>query len=150
MNLKEIFLKQLLVYQIIHQIIIPLFIALGKGVSIIEKHYTDTYQRKGVDIDASIDFKKLRDLIEGSIKIFQSLPGRKKNQLKKKKSTMKFAFASVVSIKDIKKNEKFSLKNIWVKRPGNGDFLAERLQYVIGKKAKQNIKKKFTNKKKVY
>ena len=54
-ELKRNFLKRLLVYQIIHQIITA-FAALGKGVSIIEKHYTDTYQRKGVDIDASIDF----------------------------------------------------------------------------------------------
>ena len=37
--------------------------ALGKGASIIEKHYTDKYSRKGVDIAASIDFKKLKDLI---------------------------------------------------------------------------------------
>ncbi len=55
-------------------------------------------------------------------------------------STMKFAFASVVSIKDIKKGEKFSLKNLWVKRPGTGFYLAKDFKKILGKKAINNIK----------
>ena len=54
---------------------------------------------------------------------------------------MKFAFASVVSIKDIKKGEKFSLKNLWVKRPGTGFYLAKDFKKILGKKAVNNIKK---------
>ena len=53
---------------------------------------------------------------------------------------MKFAFASVVSTKKIKKGEKLSLKNIWVKRPGTGDFLAKDLKKLIGKTVKVEIK----------
>ena len=39
--------------------------------------------------------------------------------------TIDFAYASVVSIIDIKKGERFSRENIWVKRPGTGPFYAE-------------------------
>ena len=52
---------------------------------------------------------------------------------------MRFAFASVVSIKKIKKGEKFTKKNIWVKRPGNGYFTAENYFDLLGKKAIRNI-----------
>ena len=37
--------------------------------------------------------------------------------IKQENNTMRFAFASVVSIKEIKKGEKLTHKNIWVKRP---------------------------------
>ena len=60
--------------------------------------------------------------------------------VKEEISTMKFAFASVVSIKDIKKGEKLSYENIWVKRPGTGSFLARDFNKLIGKIAKRNLK----------
>ena len=115
------------------------FAALGLGVSIIEKHYVDKKSRAGVDVPASIDFLQLKELIEGSKEIHKSLPGKKKPE-KEELDTMKFAFASVVSTKKIKKGEKLSLKNIWVKRPGTGDFLAKDLKKLIGKTVKVEIK----------
>lgn len=115
------------------------FAALGLGVSIIEKHYVDKKSRVGVDVPASIDFLQLKELIKGSKEIHKSLPGKKK-PVKQELDTMKFAFASVVSIKKIKKGEKLSLKNIWVKRPGTGDYLAKDLKKLIGKTAKVKIK----------
>jgi len=115
------------------------FAALGLGASIIEKHYIDKKSRIGVDVPASIDFSQLKELIKGSKEIYKSLPGKKK-PVKEELDTMKFAFASVVSIRKIKKGEKLSLKNIWVKRPGTGDFLAKDLKKLIGKTAKVEIK----------
>jgi len=114
------------------------FAAVAKGAKIIEKHYVDRYSRKGVDVAASINFKKLKELIYGSKKIFEALSGNKKPP-KEEKETMKFAFASIVAIKDIKKNERLSLKNIWVKRPGTGDYLAKDLKKLLGKKTKRSI-----------
>ena len=114
--------------------------AIGKGVSIIEKHYTDKYSRKGVDIAASIDFRKLKDLITASKILFKAIPGNKRPP-KEEKNTMKFAFASVVAIKNIKKGEKLTKDNIWVKRPGTGDFKAENFKKLLTKKAKINIEK---------
>ena len=55
------------------------------------------------------------------------------------KITMKFAFASVVSIKKIEKGEKLTKKNIWVKRPGTGYFTAENYFDLLGKKVRRNI-----------
>ena len=56
-------------------------------------------------------------------------------------STANFAYSCVVTIVDIKKGEKFSDNNIWVKRPGIGQIKAERFYDIINKNAKQNIKK---------
>jgi sialic acid synthase SpsE len=114
--------------------------AIAKGAKIIEKHFVDTKKRKGPDISASIDKKQLKDLIISSKKLFLSIPG-KKELLKEEKKTSRFAFASVVSIKNISKGEIFTEKNIWVKRPGNGYFLAEQYYNLLGKKSVSFIKK---------
>tara|TARA_B100001175_G_scaffold317437_1_gene334354 strand:- start:3857 stop:4885 length:1029 start_codon:yes stop_codon:yes gene_type:complete len=116
------------------------------GVSMIEKHFVDSKNRKGPDISSSMDEKDLKDLIENSNNIFSSING-KKEILKKEINVAKFAFASVVSIKKISKGEKLSLKNIWVKRPGSGDFPAKNLTKLIGKRAKREIKKNIQIKK---
>ena len=64
----------------------------------------------------------------------------KKKPLKEESKTIKFAYASVVTIKPISKGEKFSTKNLWVKRPGTGDFLAKEFNNLLGKKAKKAIR----------
>jgi sialic acid synthase SpsE len=125
------------------------YAALGMGCSIIEKHYvTNKKKIKGPDVSSSMNTNDLKELIRASENIFQALPGEKKPVFEEKK-IMKFAFSSVVSTKEIKKNEILSLKNIWVKRPGTGDYLASELNKLIGKKTKvkiranTQIKKKF-------
>ncbi len=116
------------------------YAAIAKGAKIIEKHFVDSYARKGVDVAASINFQKLKELIKYSKMLSMAVPGNKRPP-KEEKNTMKFAFASVVAIEDIRPGDKFSIKNLWVKRPGTGDFLAEDLKKLIGKKAKRYIKK---------
>jgi N-acetylneuraminate synthase len=118
--------------------VIPSISAMAKGASIIEKHFTDTKYRKGPDIICSMDPKELSILSNASKEIFLS-NGKNKKISKIEKITAKFAFSSVVSIKKIREGQKFNLKNIWVKRPGTGDFLANKLNFLIGKKAKKNI-----------
>ena len=68
----------------------------------------------------------LRDLITDSKIIWESLGGNK-SILDDEKPVIDFAYASIVSIKDIKKGDVFSLENIWVKRPGNGELLSDQL-----------------------
>jgi N-acetylneuraminate synthase len=53
--------------------------------------------------------------------------------------TWDFAFASVVSLKNIIRGEELSSKNLWVKRPGTGDFKLNQLKDLYGKKAKNKI-----------
>ena len=121
--------------------------AIAMGANIIEKHFIDTKKRNGPDIRASIDKFQLKKLIDVSKKLFVAMPG-KKIPIKEEKKTMKFAFASVVAIKKIKKNERFSENNIWVKRPGTGHFLADKYYYLLGKKSLRNISKNTQIKKK--
>ena len=58
---------------------------------------------------------------------------------KEEQVTIDFAFATVVSICGIKKGEQFTKKNIWVKRPGTGEILADSFKSLIGKFASQDI-----------
>ena len=114
------------------------FGAVALGASILERHFTDSMNRKGPDIVCSMDEIAARDLIKGSELIRQSLKG-KKEPLKEENVTINFAFSSVVTIANIKKGEKFTNENIWVKRPGTGDFLAKDFKSLIGRTAKNDI-----------
>ena len=120
--------------------------AVALGASIIEKHFVDKKSRSGPDISSSIDEKELKKLITDCNIIFEQRGG-KKNLLKEEQVTRNFAYASVVSIKEIKEGEKLSYNNIWVKRPGNGYFKANEYHKLLGKKAKNKIKKNFQIKK---
>tara|TARA_Y100000590_G_scaffold368326_1_gene428931 strand:+ start:8598 stop:9641 length:1044 start_codon:yes stop_codon:yes gene_type:complete len=114
--------------------------AVALGASIIEKHFTHNKKAKGPDMTASLDPKDLKDLIEGSKIIYESLKGPKK-AIKEEEKTIAFAFASVSAIKNIKKNEKLSSENIFPIRPGNGYYKIKDYKKLIGKKAKKNIVK---------
>ncbi len=116
------------------------YAAIALGASIIEKHFIDKRSRKGPDISASVDTKQMSELLKGVSLIHKAMPGGLKPILKEKK-TANFAFASVVSNLDIKKGEILNKKNIWVRRPGTGDYSAEEYYSLLGKKIKKNIKK---------
>ena len=113
--------------------------AIALGAKIIERHFVDDNSRKGPDILCSMTPLELKQLIAGSKVIFKSTLLNKKIALKKEKKTMNFAFSSVVSINDIQPGEKLSKSNIWVKRPGIGDFLAKDYNKLIGKKVIKKI-----------
>jgi len=116
------------------------YAALSLGASIIERHFTDHMEREGPDIICSMDEENCRELIENS-KIIKSMLGGEKKAAKEEDITINFAFSTVVSIEDIKKGEKLSKKNIWVKRPGTGEIKAEFYNTVLGKTSTQNIVK---------
>lgn len=112
--------------------------AIPLGASIIENHFTSNKKWPGPDVPISLDPKELKDLVNGAKAIFQSLGGQKKI-LKEEKPTIDFAYACVVAIKPIKKGEKFTKDNLWVKRPGTGEIKAIDFKKVLGKKASRNI-----------
>ena len=116
--------------------------AVALGASILEKHFTDSSDRIGPDISSSLDPDSLKQLIEGSNVIF-SARGGEKGPLPEEASTISFAFASVVAIRDIQRGEVLNDSNIWVKRPGGGDFTALDYEKLFGKIAKKNIKNGF-------
>lgn len=116
------------------------FAAIALGASIIEKHFTSDRKWPGPDVPISITPSELKDLIKGVKAIHKALGG-KKTILKEEMPTIKFAYASVVTIKNINKGERFTKNNLWVKRPGTGDIKAEYYSEILGKKAKKDIKK---------
>jgi sialic acid synthase SpsE len=116
------------------------FGAVALGASVIEKHFTSDKNWPGPDIAISLAPDELKDLIEGSRAIYQAFGGSKKI-LKEEKPTIDFAYACVVSIRDIAAGEKFSIENIWVKRPGTGEIKAKDFKKLLGKKAKTAIRK---------
>jgi N-acetylneuraminate synthase len=112
--------------------------AVALGASILERHFTDHKQRTGPDIVCSMDENECQQLIASSAEIAQ-MRGGTKVPAEEEQVTMDFAFATVCSIAAIKKGEVFTKANIWVKRPGNGEILAEYYNTVIGKRAIRDI-----------
>ncbi len=116
----------------------PALGAIALGASIIERHFTDSMERKGPDISCSMDPKVLKGLILGS-KIIKQARGGRKGPVEAEKPTIDFAYASVVTIREVKAGRKFSLDNIWVKRPGTGEIMAIDFDSILGKKAAKSI-----------
>ena len=114
------------------------FGAVALGASILERHFTDSMTREGPDIINSMDPSAAKELILGANTIFEQRGGSK-GPVEEELPTIKFAFASIVSINDIKKGEIFSKDNLWVKRPGTGEILAEEFESILGKEAKNDI-----------
>lgn len=112
--------------------------AVALGASVLERHFTDYKQRTGPDIVCSMDENDCKELIEGSNLIWQ-MRGGTKEPAKEEQVTIDFAFATVVTINPIKKGEKFTKENLWVKRPGTGTILAESFNDILGKVAKKDI-----------
>lgn len=112
--------------------------AVALGGSILERHFTDNMQRNGPDIVCSMDEKACSELIVSSTEIWQ-MRGGQKEPAKEEQVTIDFAFATVCAISDIKKGEKLSKENIWVKRPGTGKILAEHFNDLLGKAATRDI-----------
>ena len=112
--------------------------AVALGGSILERHFTDHMQRTGPDIVCSMDEKACSELIVSSNEIWQ-MRGGKKEPAKEEQVTINFAFATVCSISGIKKGEKLSKENIWVKRPGTGKILAEHFNDILEKTATRDI-----------
>lgn len=112
--------------------------AMALGAKILERHFTDRMDRVGPDICCSMDEKELEKLLQASREVPLMAGGRKEGALEEK-VTSNFAFASVVTISSIKKGEAFTRENLWVKRPGNGEFLAEEYEEILGKTAACDI-----------
>jgi N-acetylneuraminate synthase len=112
--------------------------AIAMGACIVERHFTDSKNRSGPDIICSMTPQELKQLNEWGQEIFQ-MRGGHKEPVVEEKPTIDFAYASVVSIKPIKKGELLSYDNLWVKRPGTGEIMAAEYESMIGKIAIRDI-----------
>jgi N-acetylneuraminate synthase len=113
--------------------------AVALGASILERHFTDHKERTGPDIVCSMDEQACKSLITNSKEI-ALMRGGAKVAAEEEQVTMDFAFATVCSIAPIKKGDVFTKANIWVKRPGTGEILAEHFNDILGKMVTRDIK----------
>jgi sialic acid synthase SpsE len=114
------------------------FGAVALGATILERHFTDSMKRSGPDIVNSMDPNALKELLAGSDELFKMRGGRKESTIEEQ-VTKDFAFATVVTIKPIKKGQVLSKHNIWVKRPGTGAISAEEYKCLLGRVAASDI-----------
>lgn len=114
--------------------------AVALGASILERHFTDRMDRPGPDIVCSMDPAALTDLIQGSKSIFAARGGDK-GPVDAEAPTIAFAFASVVATQDIAVGAPLTEENIWVKRPGGGDFSAVDYESLLGRTVVQPVRR---------
>jgi len=113
--------------------------AVALGAVVLERHFTDTKERQGPDIENSMDKEELQELRRMVDDMYLMRGGSKYKELEEEQGVRDFAFATVVSTKHIREGELFSMKNTQPKRPGKGDISAREHNQIIGKKASRSI-----------
>lgn len=114
--------------------------AVALGACILEKHFVSDKAWPGPDVAISIDPNELRQLVEGCRAVWLARGGDK-SILDEEHTSISFAYASVVSIRDIAPGESFTEDNIWVKRPGTGEIRAADFHKVLGRMSRRAIAK---------
>jgi sialic acid synthase SpsE len=112
--------------------------AVALGACVLEKHFTISRSWPGPDTGISIEPRELADMIVGSKAIWQARGGAK-TILAEEQAVIDFAYATVVTTAPVQTGQAFSRDNVWVKRPGTGKILAERLSDVIGRVATRDL-----------
>ena len=115
--------------------------AVSLGAQLIEKHFTFDKKQIGPDHKSSIDFDELKDLVKGVNANFLAR-GKQKIIFKAEKQIVAWARESVVTIKNIKKNEILTKNNIATKRPSpkKNQIPANKYFNILGKRAKKDLK----------
>ena len=112
--------------------------AVALGANVIEKHFTVSKKWSGPDIALSITPKKFKKMVDICNEIHLA-KGVRDKILKEEIPVTNFAFATVVTTKKINKNEKFTISNTWVKRPGTGKIAAKDLHKILNKRSKKTL-----------
>jgi sialic acid synthase SpsE len=114
--------------------------AVSLGANMIERHFRDIQNPKGVDDSISLVKDEFRDLISKIRWIEQMKGSGEKMPTKLEQKNMLNNKVSIISLQDINQGETITSKIIDIRRPGNGiqpiDF-----EKVIGKKSKIFIPK---------
>ena len=112
--------------------------AVAMGATVIEKHITLNKNLPGPDHKASITEKELKKMVDGIRKIVIALGDGIKKASPSEKKNIKVARNSIIAAKNIKKGEKFTSRNLGIKRPGHG-ISPMKFFRVIGKIAKKKF-----------
>ncbi len=109
--------------------------ATALGASVLERHFTDTMDRKGEDIVCSMDENACCELIQQSAEIAQ-MRGGKKQAAEAEQVTIEFAFSTIVLEKDIPAGTVLTRADLTTRRPYLGGILASDMDKIIGRTVK--------------
>lgn len=110
------------------------------GASLIEKHFTLDRGMEGPDHKASLEPKELYEMVQNIRTIEKALGSSIKVPTKNEIEIAKVVRKSIVAYTNIKAGQIINKDMLIIKRPGTG-LHSKYLNDVMGKKAKQDIKK---------
>jgi N-acetylneuraminate synthase len=108
------------------------------GASVVEKHFTSDKRWPGPDVPLSIDPSELGELMRGARAVFEARGGSKEI-LPEEQPTIDFAYACVVSLRDLAPGVRLGPEDIWVKRPGTGEILAGHFESLLGREVRRAV-----------
>ncbi len=114
--------------------------AVTIGAKVIEKHITLDNNMTGPDHKASLEKIEFRKMVESIRKVELAMGSRIKKPTKSELKNLVAVRKSIKARKNIKKGDPLNMKNLCVKRPGDG-ISPMKWDSVVGKRAKQNFKK---------
>ncbi len=112
--------------------------AVALGAEVIEKHFTLDKKMDGPDHKASLEPSEFSSMIKAIRNVEKALGNGTKKPSQSEIKNMPIARKSIVAINPIKKGELFTLKNIGIRRPGNG-ISPMRWGEVLGKSSPKNF-----------
>lgn len=112
--------------------------AVAVGACALEKHFTISREWPGPDMPISIEPHELSEMVRGTGAVYLARGGAK-TVLPIEQPVIDFAYASVVTIGDVKSGEALTLDNVWVKRPGTGPIHARDLERVLGRTTTRDL-----------
>ncbi len=111
--------------------------AIAKGAVVIEKHFKFSEKNKSVDSLFSMTPHQMKSLVYETVNAWKSLGKIKIGVTGNEKNNLKYR-RSIYVVKNIKKNELFTSKNIKCIRPGFG-LKTIYFEKIINKRAKKNL-----------
>ncbi|MEM6735074.1 MAG: N-acetylneuraminate synthase family protein [Bacteroidota bacterium] len=115
--------------------------SVALGACIIEKHFTLDKNMEGWDHKVSADEEDMNVIVTGASKIWCAMGGNRiivQEETERKESFRR----SIVLKREVKAGEVIERSDIDFKRPGDG-IAPEHLEWVVGRKAKQDIPQDF-------
>lgn len=113
--------------------------AVALGAVVVEKHFTDSRAKGGVDSAFSMEPIDLKNLVEESKRVWQALGQVSYGPTPPEKDSLQFRRTLYVT-RDMKAGDEFNLDNVRAIRPGFG-LAPKYLETFVGKKAKADIAK---------
>ena len=119
------------------------YAAMTLGVSIIEKHFTDSKKRIDQDAEWSMTKSEAKELISFSKEIDDMKKGRKNDILKEEKDKMEVYFNTIVTTRKIRKGSIITRDKITTKGPNKLGIRAEDLHKILWKKVNKDIEENY-------